>query len=56
MPPDLDKKELGLVDTAVNFVKGLMWALSVEARFYLAERLLKTLGPELNELKRQGKA
>ncbi len=55
VPPDISAKDLGLIETAVKFVMGLLWNLPVEGRMYFAERLVKTLGPELDELKRQGK-
>lgn len=55
LPPDISHKEIGLVDTAVKFIMGLLWNLSVEGRMFLAERLAKTLKPELDELKRRGK-
>ncbi len=55
MPPDISAKELGLIETSVKFIMGLLWNLSVEGRMFLAERMLSVLKPELDELKRQGK-
>ncbi len=54
-PPDIGAKELGLIETAVKFVVGLMWSLSADGRVYLASRINRALGPELEEAKKKGK-
>ncbi len=54
-PPDIDSKDLGLIETATKFIMSVLWNLNVKSRMYFAERMMNVFRPELDELKRQGK-